>query len=75
MSKINLDDQPLSPATRAFVAIGLLIIIIVILIWPPATWAVLSIAGAIPTLLNAVAAFIVALNSKPVQTVDGRKSQ
>lgn len=59
-SKIN---KFLSPVTCAFIAVSLLVIIIVILVWPPATWAVITILGALPAFLNALAAFIVALRS------------
>lgn len=50
-----------SPATIAFGAVSLLVVVIVILVCPAATYAVIAIMGAAPAFLNALAAFIVAL--------------
>ncbi len=63
MRNFNKINPRLSPVTRAFIAVSLLVIIIVGLVWPPATWAIISILGALPAFLNALAAFSAALRS------------
>jgi hypothetical protein len=61
MKNITKIYASLSPVTRAFILVGLLLIVIVVLVWPPATLAVITILGALPSFLNALAAFLVAL--------------
>ena len=60
--------EGLSPVTRAFLMFGVLAIIIVILVWPPATLAIVTILGALPAFLTPLAAFIIALRSNTAPT-------
>jgi len=61
MSKLHLVWKRVSRATQAFVVVGLLIIIIIILVWPGAGQIFILILGVLPALLNALAAYRVAV--------------
>lgn len=58
-------------AMRPYWLMGVIVIIIVILVWPPATAALVAIMAALPPFLNALAAFIVTLRSKNSDTTAG----
>lgn len=64
-----------SLGTTAFIASSMLVIVIVILVCPTATWAILAIMGAAPAFLNALAAFIVALRQHPTTATTTSKPQ
>jgi len=59
--KLHYISKEVSPATQAFIVVGLLIIIIIILVWPGAGQIFILILGTLPALLNALAAYRVAL--------------
>ena len=63
--KLHYISKEVSPATQAFIVVGLLIIIIIILVWPGAGQIFILILGTLPALLNALAAYRVALRPRP----------
>lgn len=56
---------------RPYWLVGVIVIIIVILVWPPATAALLAIMAALPPFLNALAAFIATFKSKKSDSIAG----
>ena len=56
--------KTLPPIGQAFILPGLMLIILVVLIWPPAVLAIIKILEALPIFLTALSAFILAVRSK-----------
>jgi len=72
--KLHYISKEVSPATQAFIVVSLLIIIIIILVWPGAGQIFILILGVLPALLNALAAYRVAVRHHRPGTIDPANS-
>ncbi|NWJ95392.1 MAG: hypothetical protein HXX20_06365 [Chloroflexi bacterium] len=61
MKEFSAFLKSLSSATKAFMLTSLFILLLILLIWPPAVVAFVTLLGAIATFLPSLTAFILAL--------------